>query len=106
MPGMKTVFQWLGKNDQFAQQYAHAKQEASDALFEELLDIADNEEGDTQRDRLRVDTRKWMMSKMKPKKYGDRQFVENTHKIDPVERLEAAMERAQRQRAEIEKKIH
>lgn len=32
--------------------------------------------------------------------------VEHTHKIDPVERLEAAMERAQRQRAEIEQKIH
>lgn len=37
-----------------------------------MLDIADDKEGDPQRDRLRIDTRKWLASKLKPKKYGDK----------------------------------
>jgi hypothetical protein len=36
-----------------------------------------------QRDRLRVDTRKWLMSKMKPKKYGDKtDITTNGEKIE------------------------
>ena len=42
-----------------------------------MLDIADEKTGDPQRDRLRLDTRKWLMSKMDPKRFGDK--VEQTH---------------------------
>ena len=93
MPGRTTVFSWLRKKPDFRNQYEYAKEESADALFEELLDIADDGKNDwmqkrsnngdcigwqvngenIQRSRLRVDARKWMMSKMKPKKYGDRQ---------------------------------
>lgn len=54
--------------------YARAMQCRADALFDEIVDIADNNEpgADTNRDRLRVDTRKWIVAKMMPKKYGDR----------------------------------
>lgn len=92
MPDMSTVFRWLRINEEFRNQYARAKEESTDALSEELLDISDNGENDwmekhfgdnpesvwvqngeaLQRSRLRVDTRKWLMSKMKPKKYGDK----------------------------------
>lgn len=90
MPAARTVFRWLRTNEQFCQQYARAKQESADAMAEDILDIADdgtndwmeiNRAGHTtevpnnevlQRSRLRVDTRKWLMSKMKPKKYADK----------------------------------
>ena len=86
MPDKATMFRWLRKHDAFRDQYAMAKQESADAMFEEILDIADNGTNDfvetqggyktnsenIQRSRLRIDTRKWMMSKMKPKKYGDK----------------------------------
>ncbi len=82
MPGRETVFRWLRQRDTFRDQYARAKAEAADALFEDILDIADDASGDydeegrfrpenVQRARLRIDARKWMMAKMKPKKYGD-----------------------------------
>lgn len=89
-PVMSTMFKWLRENEKFSEQYAHAKQESSDAMAEEILDIADETSGDTliarhgdkvvekpnkeyiQRSRLRVDTRKWLMAKMKPKKYGEK----------------------------------
>ena len=92
MPDKATVFRWLGKHAEFRDQYARAKEESSDALVEEIIDIADdsvndwmekhNQEGEQigwrvndeaiERSRLRVDARKWVASKLKPKKYGDK----------------------------------
>lgn len=90
MPSISTVFKWLRENPEFAQQYARATEERTEAMSEDILDIADDGSNDlmtiqkgnmsyevenkevTNRSRLRVDTRKWLMSKMKPKKYGDR----------------------------------
>jgi hypothetical protein len=90
MPDIATVFKWMRSNEEFLKQYARAKQESADAMAEEVLDIADNavndwmevnhgehkswkENGEAiNRSRLRVDTRKWLMAKMKPKKYGEK----------------------------------
>lgn len=72
MPDKQTVFSWIRKHKEFLDQYARAKEESADAMAEEILDIADEKESDVQRSRLRVDTRKWIMSKMKPKKYGEK----------------------------------
>jgi hypothetical protein len=90
MPAMSSVFKWLREYQEFTEQYARAKQESADAMAEEILDISDNGSNDwmernygeesvwvtngeaLQRSRLRVDTRKWLMAKMKPKKYGEK----------------------------------
>lgn len=90
MPSQTTVFRWLGdeKHDRFRERYARARELQADAIFDEILDIADDgsndwmtdkdaEEGTkyngdaVQRSRLRVDARKWMAGKLAPKKYGD-----------------------------------
>lgn len=96
MPAMSTVFKWLNKNPEFAEQYARAKEAQADFLAEEMLEIADDGTNDwmerqggaspgwmvngeaVQRSRLRVDARKWLMAKMAPKKYGDRITQEHT----------------------------
>jgi hypothetical protein len=49
-----------------------------DALAEDLLEIADNDDADVNRARLRVDTRKWLMSKIAPKRFGDKRSHELT----------------------------
>lgn len=91
MPAMSTVFKWLREHKEFSEQYARAKEESADAMSEEILDISDDGTNDwiererpdgstftalnseaVQRSRLRVDTRKWIMAKMKPKKYGEK----------------------------------
>ena len=90
MPCMATMFKWLRENEEFSQQYARAKAESADALVEEMLDIADDGTNDwmekhgkddagwiengehIQRSRVRIDTRKWIASKLKPKKYGEK----------------------------------
>jgi len=89
IPARSTVILWLLKNKTFSDKYAQAREAQADFLLEELLDIADATEGDMlldkdgnptgkvnheniNRSRLRVDTRKWVITKLAPKKYGDR----------------------------------
>lgn len=90
MPAMSSVFKWLREHKEFTEQYAKAKEESADAMAEELLYIADTPvmgeiktikpDGSVEikqdemlgHRRLQVDSRKWLMAKMKPKKYGDK----------------------------------
>jgi len=96
MPAISTFYRWLAEYDDFSKQYARACEERTEAMAEDLLDIADNGTNDymetddgtvtyngdsVQRAKLRVDTRKWLMAKMKPKKYGDKMEIDNTHRI-------------------------
>ena len=98
LPCVATVFNWFRTKEGFLEQYTRAKEESADALTDEMLDIADDgsndwmannsdEEGKLnyqingehiQRSRLRIETRKWLSSKLKPKKYGDKITTEHT----------------------------
>jgi hypothetical protein len=89
MPAASTVCLWLTQHPQFAEQYAHARDAQADTLADEILFIADTPqlgvktetkgdevktiEGDMiEHRRLQVDARKWIASKLKPKKYGEK----------------------------------
>ena len=82
MPGLTTIFTWLREYPEFRDQYELAKSSQADAMEEDMLDIADMppamtqdgkvDSGDVAHMRLRIDTRKWIASKLKPKKYGDK----------------------------------
>ena len=101
MPSLSSVFKWLREHPEFSQQYARAKEEQADTLADEIVEIADEEctmiqsskhptaakddESELEvvfnptavaRNRLRVDARKWVASKLKPKKYGDKTQTE------------------------------
>lgn len=93
MPSETTVRRWLaGEEDwsaEFRRQYAHARDCQADHYAEEIIAIADCTDvplsrvdapvppRDPQRDRLRIDARKWYASKLAPKKYGERQTIEH-----------------------------
>jgi hypothetical protein len=90
----RSFYDWIEKDVELQQQYARATISRADSIFEEILDIADDSSGDkkitengevmdseyVQRSRLRVDARKWAVSKMNPKKYGEKQVTENINK--------------------------
>ena len=93
MPAISTVMQWLASGkDGFMEQYAHARQVQAEYLLDELIDIADDSADDyeivngeerlnqehIQRAKLRIDTRKWNIEKLAPKKYGAKQQLEHT----------------------------
>jgi hypothetical protein len=54
------------------EKYAQAKAHSLKAMADEMTCIADDSTKDVQRDRLRIDTRKWLLSKLAPRVYGDR----------------------------------
>lgn len=86
MPHLGTVLRWVARDSIFREQYDAAMEQRAEALFEEMFEIADETRLDTietetgerpnaewiSRSRLRVDVRKWALSKMMPKKYGDK----------------------------------
>ena len=94
MPGKSTVMRWLASQEAFRDQYARAREAQADYWAEEIIEISDDDSGDTIKDeekgterfnsefaarsRLRVDTRKWLMARMAPKKYGDKVTQEHT----------------------------
>lgn len=83
MPNKATVFRWLAQHEEFRDQYAKATETRADAIFEEMIDIADNvaeEAAAVAKARLRIDTRKWALARMNPKKYGDKVSQEIDHK--------------------------
>lgn len=78
MPNKATVFRWLAADNVFCDQYARAREAQADSLVDDMLDIADGKkaliegaEKDVQRDRLAVETRKWIAGKLKGK-YSDK----------------------------------
>lgn len=94
MPSRSSVFKWLIEHKAFSDQYTRAREAQADALFEDILEIADDKSQDVkivgederevcntefvQRARLRVDARKWMAGKLAPKKYGEKVIQEHT----------------------------
>ncbi len=91
MPDKSTVMRWLATHQEFRDQYASAREAQADYYAEEIIEISDDATNDwmerkrsdgsaeevenkevLNRSRLRVDTRKWLMARMAPKKYGDK----------------------------------
>lgn len=99
MPGRSTVYEWLEANEAFRARYARARDIGADAMFDELLEIADDASGDVihtehgprlnaefvARSKLRVDARKWMLAKAAPTKYGERSTTVHEGGDKPIE---------------------
>lgn len=104
MPSCSTVFRWLldEEKKKFWEQYEKSRNVQAEIMFEELLEIADDgtndwmekeRDGNTSyfingeavsRSRLRVDTRKWFLSKVLPKKFGEKIDVTSDGKPLPI----------------------
>lgn len=88
------VYRWLLNFEEFREIYTRAREDQADSLADEIIDIADDSENDfidagigekddgtpiakmfnsehVQRSKLRVEARKWIAAKLKPRKYGD-----------------------------------
>lgn len=104
-PSVAAVCRWLGSNEAFREQYAHARVLQADTLADEIIDIADDSSLDTkivgederevlnaefvQRSKLRIDSRKWFAGKLAPKKYGERQTVDLNANLSMSDEMQA-----------------
>jgi len=113
LPEARTIWQWLfkeiidttDKEKPINQLYAQAKAQQMTKMADDTLSIADDQSRDTdpitgkynmaavQRDRLRADTRKWLLSKLDRRTYGDKSEV--TVKDDSNVSLTEMMRQAQ-----------
>lgn len=104
-PSMSIIIKWLADADikgkdskyyEFLRQYTHAREIQADTLVDEIIDIADDAANDyskdnegneivnnehMQRSRLRIDARKWVAGKQRPKKYSDKTQMEHSGEI-------------------------
>lgn len=90
MPHQSTVFKWLAADTVFAEQYARAREAQADCMADDIQIIADELAGDAvavARNRLRVDARKWLASKMAPKKYGDKLAIGGADDLPPIKTM-------------------
>jgi hypothetical protein len=86
MPDERSVRRWARKHGEFGDQYAIARRLGYEKRADELLEIADDASADwietenghrildnvrVNRARLMIDTRKWLLSMVLPKVYGD-----------------------------------
>lgn len=102
-----TFFIWIEGDEAKSKQYARATELRAEALLDEMFDIVDDTSNDVmevdlgdgvvntrtnneviQRSRLRYDARKWLVSKLNPKKYGDKTILsgdeDNPISIAPI----------------------
>jgi hypothetical protein len=75
MPRRSTVYGWLSSDKEFSDLYARAQEERAELLADEIISIADNGDLDPNDRKVRLDARKWIASKLKPGKYGDKVAV-------------------------------
>ncbi len=72
VPHRETIRAWLAEDAAaLSVQYARARDEQADHYADEIVAIADGDD-DPAKVRNRVDARKWIACKLKPKRYGDK----------------------------------
>jgi len=89
-PTAKTFWQWMEHDSELGERYARAKQAQLEVLADQIVDLADTERicekvtikadgsrevvilDQVERTKVQIDSRKWLLAKLNPKKYGER----------------------------------
>ncbi len=94
-PRAQNIYEWMFAHPSFRDNYARAKANQVECLIDDALNSASDGSKDTyiddrgnercdhewvQRSRLKVDTIKWLASKLAPKLYGDRNVDDDSAK--------------------------
>ncbi len=112
MPARQSVLRWLRQNEAFRADYERAREDLIEFWADEILDVAYDTAKDTHtttyedgaertspntewisRSRLKVDSLKWLMSKLAPKKYGDHLKIDQDTKHSVDDSVGALFER-------------
>lgn len=99
-PDVSTLLRWVQTNNVFYERYIRAKQCQAEFLVSEILDIADDGSNDfmtivkgdneyemenkevTNRSKLRVETRRWIIERLLPKQYGTSTKIEHSGSVE------------------------
>ena len=99
-----TFLGWMNDDVTLANNYAHAREDLIERIASEVMELADSEVPETgdgkkdwqaiQKHKLQVDTRKWLLSKLAPKKYGEKLEVSGDAANPLVQRIERVVVKA------------
>lgn len=105
MPTRQTVYNWLVAHPSFFDAYTRARDIRLDNMAEELEEIADDGSNDwmknkfgeevlnadhVARSRLRIETKKWILAKLKPRTYGEKIAIGGAEDLPPIQTQQAA----------------
>ena len=93
MPAASTIYRWLPEHPEFARRFEYARCANAHRLEDQCLAIADNVAADQpaadaqgggragsyvaiQRDKLRIEIRRWLIRRMSGRRYGARRYLE------------------------------
>ena len=82
MPTEHSVWYWIATNKSFYEFYVSARKMGSEVWASEILDISEDSTTDVNRLRLRIDTRKWLLSKLQPHKYGEQIILDHQGRVE------------------------
>lgn len=93
MPARAAVNKWLIEHQEFTDQYVRAREAQAEVFADEIVQLADDISKDAERDeisvnvaieraKVQIDARKWVASKLLPKKYGSFKSVELKGEIE------------------------
>jgi hypothetical protein len=100
-----TFHKWVSEDSLLRDNYAHAREDLIERMAQEVMELSDQEVPETgdgkkdwqaiQKHKLQVDTRKWLLSKLAPKKYGDKLEVSGDPTNPLVTRIERVVVRSE-----------
>ena len=97
-PAPASIYRQLNASESFREKYARARESQLQTLADQLVPLADKDRicqkrtikadgseeivilDQVERTKLQIETRKWLLGKLAPKKYGDRAQMELTGK--------------------------
>ena len=92
-PHIITFYRWLRDDPDLQARYLEVKKVQSHVLIDEIISIADDpancEPAIHQWAKLRIDTRKWLATRLLPKIYGDKQHEEQTSSSDTLTKIQS-----------------
>ena len=99
-----TFSRWVDEDAILAENYTRAREDLIELMANEVLELSDKDVGlqpdgkkdwaAVQKHKLQVDTRKWLLSKLAPKKYGDKIEVSGDPTNPLVQRIERVIVKA------------
>jgi len=72
LPGSTTVYAWLSAHPEFQVKYARTRDYVMEMWADEIFQTANDESLEPNDRRVKIDTKKWLMSKVAYRRYGDK----------------------------------
>ena len=102
MPCVTTIWTWEQKYPEFLKLSQRAREDGTNVLAEECIEIADDTILNPQDKRIRIDTRLRLIGKWNSKRYGDKIEHEVSHQFIPLDQLAQKIQLLDSDRSEPE----